>query len=32
MGFKDGATTGDKVPRVAWASFMKTENGWMAKQ
>ena len=31
-GFKDGATTGGTVPRVAWAPFMKTEQGWAAKQ
>lgn len=28
LGFKDGAHIGDKVPRQAWSSFMKTENGW----
>jgi len=31
-GFKDAAKPGDKVARTAWASFMKTEQGWMAKQ
>ncbi len=29
MGFKDTSTVGDNVPRLAWANFMKTENGWM---
>lgn len=32
LGFKDSATTGDKVARTAWANFMKTEKGWMARQ
>jgi hypothetical protein len=31
LGFKDAAKVGDKVPREAWAAFMKTEKGWMAK-
>ena len=28
LGFKDDARIGDKVPRQAWSSFIKTENGW----
>lgn len=32
MGFKDADKIGVKVPRQAWAPFMKTEQGWMAKQ
>lgn len=32
MGFKDASTVDNKVPRVAWANFMKTENGWMHEQ
>lgn len=30
LGFKDTAKVGDKVPRHAWATFMKTEKGWRA--
>lgn len=30
LGFKDEAKTGDKVPRTAWAAFIKTEKGWKA--
>lgn len=29
-GFKDTAKVGDAVPRLAWASFSKTEKGWQA--
>jgi hypothetical protein len=32
MGFKDADKIGAKVPRQAWSSFMKTEQGWMLKQ
>ena len=32
LGFKDTAAVGEGVPRQAWASFMKTENGWAAAQ
>lgn len=32
MGFKDADKVGAGVPRQAWAPFMKTEQGWMAKQ
>lgn len=31
IGFKDSAKIGDKVPRLAWAAFMKTEQGWRDK-
>lgn len=27
-GFKDSSTIGNKIPRLAWAGFMKTEQGW----
>ncbi|MEM8516299.1 hypothetical protein [Janthinobacterium sp. CAN_S7] len=30
LGFKDEAKTGAKVPRTAWAAFIKTEKGWKA--
>lgn len=29
LGFKDDAVVGSKVPRQAWAAFMKTEKGWL---
>lgn len=30
VGFTDDAKTGDKTPRHAWATFIKTEKGWQA--
>ena len=30
LGFPDKATTGEKIPREAWAAFSKTEKGWAA--
>ncbi len=28
LGFKDDAAIGTKIPRYAWAAFVKTEKGW----